>query len=253
MHLLSFETSSQGCYGLMPQKKLPFSLRQQPCHALGSALPMAGTGPTPGAGAHSLTWQNEGELHSKSEESEIVPSLTPGKELFLHSCSNFSPIPLPTPVPSVAFLAGIATRIYSHYIMSQGEMPYHSSQKTQTELNLLQRQTKTRSEAKLVQANQHNNTVAESDKEKGRDSLICFHNKICICEHIDGRQFIHHCAVSGRYAATQTLATPIPVKRASSSSCRRGSRLCSSSIMAAETEPRLKKHCKAWWFEMGMT
>lgn len=43
-----------GC-GIMPYRDPPFSLRQQPCHALGSALPMAGTGPTPGADSHSLT------------------------------------------------------------------------------------------------------------------------------------------------------------------------------------------------------
>lgn len=40
----------------------------------------------------------------------------------------------------------------------------------------------------------------------------------------------------------QTLATPTPVKRASSSSCRRGSRLWSSSIMAADTRELIKKY-----------
>lgn len=39
----------------MPQRRPPFSLRQQPCHALGSALPMAGTEPTPGTDSRSLT------------------------------------------------------------------------------------------------------------------------------------------------------------------------------------------------------
>lgn len=69
----------------------------------------------------------------------MLPPLTPGQELFLHSSPAFTPPPPTTPVLSVAFLAGITTCIYSHYIMSQGEMPYRTSQKTQTELNLLQR------------------------------------------------------------------------------------------------------------------
>lgn len=43
-----------GC-GIVPYREPPFSLRQQPCHALGSALPMAGTGPTPGADSRSVT------------------------------------------------------------------------------------------------------------------------------------------------------------------------------------------------------
>lgn len=96
----------------------------------------------------------------------MLPSLTPGQEPFLHSSSAFTPPPSTTPVPSVAFLAGITTCIYSRYIMSQGEMPYHTSQKTQTQLNLLQRQTKKRSGAKLVQAKQQNDTEAELDKER---------------------------------------------------------------------------------------
>lgn len=45
----------QGGCGILPYREPPFSLRQQPCHALGSALPMAGTGPTPGADSRSLT------------------------------------------------------------------------------------------------------------------------------------------------------------------------------------------------------
>lgn len=62
----------------------------------------------------------------------MLPPFTPGQELFVHSSSAFT-LPLPTtPVLSVAFLAGTATCIYSHYIMSQGKMPYHTSQKTQT-------------------------------------------------------------------------------------------------------------------------
>lgn len=40
---------------------------------------------------------------------------------------------------------------------------------------------------------------------------------------------------------TQTFATPTPVNRASNSSCRRGSRLWSSSIMAAETRGQIKE------------
>lgn len=40
---------------------------------------------------------------------------------------------------------------------------------------------------------------------------------------------------------TQTFATPTPVNRASNSSCRRGSRLWSSSIMAAETRAQIKE------------
>lgn len=37
-----------------------------------------------------------------------------------------------------------------------------------------------------------------------------------------------------QFETGQTLATPTPVKRASSSSCLRGSKLCNSSIMAGE-------------------
>lgn len=44
----------RGAYGMMPYQEPPFSLRQQPCHALGSDLPMAGTGPAPGANSRSL-------------------------------------------------------------------------------------------------------------------------------------------------------------------------------------------------------
>lgn len=87
--------------------------------------------------------------------------LTPGQELFQHSSSAFIHPPPATLVLSVAFLAGIATCIYRHFSMSQGEMPYHTSQKTQTQLNLLQRQTKKRSGAKPVQAKRQNDTEAE--------------------------------------------------------------------------------------------
>lgn len=50
LHLFPNGTAS----GTMPHQEPPFSLRQQPCHAPSSDLPMAGMRPTPGANSCSL-------------------------------------------------------------------------------------------------------------------------------------------------------------------------------------------------------
>lgn len=81
--------------------------------------------------------------------------------------------------------------------------------------------------------------LRRSETKTGRDSQKCVIKKICDYKHFDGREF--SCSTSASSAVTQTLATPTPVKRASNSSCRRGSRLCSSSIMAAETRAEIKE------------
>lgn len=72
-----------------------------------------------------ITFHKDSSIHvaSKRVEGQMLHPLTPGQELFLHSSSAFTLPPPNTPVLPVAFLAGIATCIYSHYIMSQGKMP----------------------------------------------------------------------------------------------------------------------------------
>lgn len=56
-----------------------------------------------------------------------------------------------------------------------------------------------------------------------------------VCAGItDDHKQIEKGAETYQFVTGQTLATPTPVKRASSSSCLRGSKLCNSSIMAGE-------------------
>lgn len=94
----------RGAYGIMPYQEPPFSLRQQPCHALGSALPMAGTGPTPGADSRSLFQDHlpQRQLHpcSKKEGGELNAASTHTWSrticaflLCLYSSSPYHPCP----------------------------------------------------------------------------------------------------------------------------------------------------------------
>ena len=128
-------------------------------------------------------------------------------------------------------------------------MPYHTSQKHRHSSTFSR--DGQRKGAGPSWSEQPNDT--ERSETKGEEiRKNCAIEAICNFEHFDGTQF--PCSISVTSAATRTLATPTPVKRASSSSCRRGSRLCSSSIMAAETRPKIKDgRCGVWCIQVGAT
>lgn len=112
--------------GIPPYQEPPFS-KQQPCHALGSALPMAGTGPTPGADSHSLFQDHlpQRQLHPSSKQECGRVNTAPfscGQVIFLHFPSDF----IPHPLPSLSFwhvspLINTATKSWAKHRFTSSE------------------------------------------------------------------------------------------------------------------------------------
>lgn len=167
---------------------------------------MAGTGPTPGADSHSLFQDHlpQRRLHPcRKQESGRVNTapLTCGQVVFLHFTSDF----IPHPLPSLSF-----------WLVSP--LPNTATISWAKHRSTFSEATKKRRRAKV-----QNYTEAEYDREGKIHSVLY--------------EYKNHSSCS----TTQTFATPTPVNRASNSSCRRGSRLWSSSIMAAETRAQIKE------------
>lgn len=204
---LAFFCHTRAC-GIPPYQEPPFSKQQQPCHALGSALPMAGTGPTPSADSHSLFQDHlpQRRLHpcskQQSERVNTVP-FTCGQVLFLHFTSAFIPHP---PPPLCVWLVSPLT--------NTATISWAKCRSIFSEV------TKKRKSAK-----EQNYTETEYGEGKINSASSEYKNYSSCSTQV----------------TTQTFATPTPVNRASNSSCRRGSRLWSSSIMAAETRGQIKE------------
>lgn len=169
----------------------------------------------------------------------MTPPLTPGQELFLHSSPAFTPTPLPSlsrlwPFWQALPLAYTATTSWAR------ERCHITPAKKHRHGSTFSRDRQRKGVGPSLSGPNCTMILRQSETKKGRHSQKHVNQKISDIQHCDRRE-LH--ALPLRYLTwTQTFVTPTPVKRASNSSWRRGSRLCSSSIMTAETkEDRLRK------------
>lgn len=175
--------------------------------------------------------------------SKPLPPLTPGQELFAHSSSAFPP-----PPPPLSFLWP-----------SWQALPLAYTATTSF--------ARERCHITAAKKHRHSSTFSRDRQRKGAGPSFCGPKRRRILTHNETETKTRRCQLGRggrsrksvitntlkvdplalhlsvvRSPVTQTLATPTPVKRASSSSCRRGSRLWSSSIMAADTRELIKKY-----------
>lgn len=153
-----------------------------------------------------ITFHKDGPIHvaSKRVEGENTAPFTYGQVVFLHYTWDF----IPHPLPSLSLW--LVSPLLNTATISRAKHRFTFSEATKK-----RRCTKV-----------HNYTEAEYDREGKSHSIVY--------------EYMNYSSFSTQ-VTTQTFATPTPVNRASNSSCRRGSRLWSSSIMAAETRAQIKK------------
>lgn len=206
---------------------------------------MAGTGPTPGADSHSLTVP-------RSPSTKTAPSMSWERGwrakccLHSHLVKNYFCIP---PLPSLLLPLPPLSRLWPFWQASPlaytattswaRERCHITPAKKHRHGSTFSRDRQRQGVGPSLSRPNSRMILRRTETKEGRDSQKCVINKICDYKHFDRREFPY--SITATSAVTQTLATPTPVKRASNSSCRRGSRLCSSSIMAAETRTQIEE------------